>query len=155
MSTPLRFVWHGFLLILWSLPVLSQVTDDPVGMVSKMHAIAGENALDCGRVAPEADPKASLKCARKAIKKKNPFFVRYDDNGIEGPLFTGFAGDGTGTVYWLHVDTYTCEDPRRYPEWCPYVVKCPKPVRLFYYLDTAGKPFGYDCVVPPYLQERP
>jgi hypothetical protein len=146
MTTALRIAWFVLLLMFWILPAHSQTTDDPVGMVSKMHSIAGENALDCGHVAPEADPKLSLKCARKAIKKNRTFVVRYDANGIEGPLFTGFAGDGTGNVYWLHVDTYTCEDPRRYPDRCPYLVKCPKPIHLLYYLDVKGLPYGYDCV---------
>lgn len=146
MSTRRRFAWCGLWLLFWGLPILSQTKNDPVGMVRKMHSIAGENALDCGHLAPEADPKKSLSCARQAIKRRQAFVVRYDDDGIEGPVFTGFAGDGAGNVYWLHVDTYTCEDPRRNSERCPYVLKCPRPVRLFYYLDTHGLPFGYDCV---------
>jgi|HubBroStandDraft_6_1064221.scaffolds.fasta_scaffold90665_2 hypothetical protein len=146
MTTAPRFAWFVFLLMFRSLPVHSQATDDPVGMVRKMHSIAGENVLDCGHVAPEADPKLSLKCARRAIEKNQTFVVRYDGNGIEGPLFTGFAGDGRGDVYWLHVDSYTCQDPGRYPDKCPYVVKCPTPVHLLYYLDVKGEPYGYDCV---------
>jgi hypothetical protein len=146
MTTVSRFALCGLFLLSRSSPALSQKTDDPVGMVRKMHSIAGRNALDCGHLLPEADPKASLKCARQAIKRKQAFVVRYDDDGIEGSLFTGFAGDGAGNVYWLHVDDYTCQDPHRFPEQCPYVVRCPSPVRIFYYLDMHRLPFGYDCV---------
>ena len=146
MCTPLRLAC--FALFLWSSPVLSQTPDDPVGMVHQMHSIAGEKAIDCGHVQPAADPKPSLKCARKAVKKKQAFVVQYDGNGIEGPTYTAFAGNGDGDVYWLHVDSYTCRDPLRFPDWCPYLVKCPKPVRFYYYFDTAGEPLGYDCVNP-------
>ena len=146
MSTPLRFALCGLLLLFWSSHALSQKANAPAGMVSKMHSIAGRDSLDCGHMAPEADPKVSLKCARQAIKRKQAFVVRYDEDGIEGRLFTGFAGDGAGNVYWLHFDSYTCQDPRRYPDRCPQVVKCPRPVRLFYYLDVHGLPYGYDCV---------
>jgi len=146
MSTLLRFAVCGVLLLSWSSRALSQRVGDPVGMVSKMHSISGRDALDCGHLAPEEDPKVSLKCARQAIKQKQAFVVRYDEDGIEGRLFTGFAGDGAGNVFWLHVDSYTCQDPRRYRDRCPQVVKCPRPVRLFYYLDMHGLPYGYDCV---------
>lgn len=45
-------------------------------MDRRMRIIAGNDALDCGRVKLDGDPKASLKCAHQAISKKRAFFVR-------------------------------------------------------------------------------
>lgn len=133
-------------LVVCILPLLGQ-SEGPNGLVDqKMRVIAGEKALNCGWKKPGDDPKASLKCARRAIKRKQPFIVRFDSNGIEGLISRGFAGNGAGDVYWIHVDSYTCRDIVQYPDRCPDIVKCPKPVRFFYYIDTQGEPFGHDCV---------
>jgi hypothetical protein len=52
-------------------------------MDRRMRLIAGNDALDCGRVKLSADPKASLACAHQAISKKRAFFVRLDSVGMD------------------------------------------------------------------------
>jgi TonB family protein len=66
-------------------------------MDRRMRLIAGNDALDCGRVKLNGDPRASLRCARQAISKKRAFFVRLDSVGMDSYLSDGFAGDGQAT----------------------------------------------------------
>jgi TonB family protein len=120
-------------------------------MDRRMRLIAGNDALDCGRVKVSADPKGSLSCARQAISRKRAFLVRLDSVGMDSFLSDGFAGDGSGNVYSVAFDSFG---------WGPSpgikildnrhdaVGICPKPVDIWRQVSSKGAFMGYRCTRP-------
>ncbi len=105
-------------------------------MNRRLLAIAGNNALNCGEVLVDGnrDPGPMLTCARKAIAKKRPFYVRSDSWGIDSFLSEGFAGNGDGDVYYVEFDS-SGWDPRRTEDSAgskrsDLGEKCPKPIHI-------------------------
>lgn len=131
-------------------PAMCECSDEYLGtlMDRRMRRIAGNDALDCGRVKLNGDPKASLRCARQAISRKRAFFVRLDGAGMDSFLSDGFAGDGSGNVYSVAFDSLG---------WGPSpgieildnshdaVEICPKPVRIRKEMSSKGVFMGYRC----------
>ncbi len=137
-------------LITITAPAMCECSDEYLGtlMDRRMRLIAGNDALDCGRVKLNGDPKASLRCARQAISKNRAFFVRLDSAGIDSSLSDGFAGDGSGNVYSVAFDSLG---------WGPSpgieildnrhdaVEICPKPVRIRKEMSSKGVVMRYRC----------
>ena len=117
-------------------------------MDRRMRLIAGNDALDCGRVKVGGDPKASLMCAREAISRKRAFFVRLDSFGIDSFLSDGFAGDGSGNVYSVAFDSLgwgSSPGIEILDNSHDAVQICPKPVRIRKELSSKGAFMGYRC----------
>ena len=137
-------------LVIITAPAVCWCSDEYLGtlMDRRMRLIAGNDALDCGRVKLNGDPRASLRCARQAISKKRAFFVRLDSVGMDSYLSDGFAGDGSGNVYSVAFDSLG---------WGPSsgieildnshdaVEICPKPVRIRKEMSSKGAFMGYRC----------
>lgn len=117
----------------------------------RMRLIAGNDALDCGRVKVSADPKASLSCARQAISKKRAFFLRLDSFGTDSFLSDGFAGDASGKVYAVAFDSLGWgPDPniKILDNSHDAVEICPKPVHIWKEVSSKGAFMGYRCTRP-------
>jgi len=117
-------------------------------MDRRMRLIAGNDALDCGRVKLNGDPKASLRCARKAVSQKRAFFVRFDWVGIDSFLSDGFAGDNSGDVYSVKFDSYGWgggPDLEILDNKHDAVERCPNPVHIRKERSSKGVFMGYRC----------
>jgi hypothetical protein len=113
-----------------------------------MRLIAGNDALDCGRIKVGGDPRASLRCARQAISRKKAFFVRLDRIGMDSFLSDGFAGDGSGNVYKVDFDSLGWgQSPgiEILDNGHDAVQICRKPVRIRKELSSKGVFMGYKC----------
>ena len=107
------------------------------GMTSQLAALAGRDALDCGRVTRNQKPNAASDCARKALADSKPFYVSYDQKAWGGGYTVGFARDTKGNLYFVE---YSIEG---WPPQPPSEVErvsddrhirfgaCPKPPVLF------------------------
>jgi hypothetical protein len=132
-------------------PTRCLCSDEYLGrlMDHRMRLIAGKDALDCGRVKLNGDPKASLKCARQAISRKRAFFVRIDSAGMDSSLSDGFAGDGSGKVFSVEFDSLgigPSPDFEILDNGHDAVRICPKPVHLRLRSGPKGAFWGYSCV---------
>jgi len=68
-------------------------------------ALAGEHAINCGRVTRGQKPIVASDCARKALASSQAFYVSYDQMGPGGGDTDGFAGNGKGNLYWVEYST--------------------------------------------------
>ena len=117
-------------------------------MDRRMRLIAGNDALDCGRVKLNGDPRASLRCARKAISQKRAFFVRFDWVGIDSFLSDGFAGESSGDVYSVKFDSYGWgggPDVEILDNRHDAVERCLNPVHIRKELSSKDVFMGYRC----------
>src|SRR4029077_8196319 len=117
-------------------------------MDRRMRLIAGNDALDCGRVKVNGDPKASLRCTRQAISSKRAFFVRLDSVGTDSFLSDGFVGDGSGKVYSVEFDSLgygPSVGVEILDNGHDAVEICPKPVRIRKEMSSKGVFMGYRC----------
>lgn len=138
-------------LITITTPAMCECSDEYLGtlMDRRMRLIAGNDALDCGRVKLNGDPKTSLRCARQAISKNRAFFVRLDSAGMDSSLSDGFTGDGSGNVYSVEFDSLGL-GPSPGIEILDNshdaVEICPKPVRIRKEMSSKGVFMGYRCI---------
>lgn len=133
-----------------TIPPECRCSDEYLGtlMDRRMRLIAGNDALDCGRVKVDGDPKASLACARQAISKKRAFFVRLDSFGMDSFLSDGFAGNGSGKVYSVTFDSIGWSpdpDSEVLDNHHDAVQICPKPVHIWKEVSSKGAFMGYRC----------
>jgi len=138
-------------LCLCCLPLSAQIDDTSGVMDKRMRVIAGENALDCGRVRVGVNAEPALRCARKSIKRKQPFVVRFDDYGIDSFLSDGFAEDGLGNVYHIEFDSLGWGPPSEdggevLDDKHDFVEGCTKPARIHKDVSRKGTFMGYSCV---------
>ena len=101
MSTSIRF--FSALLVLVALPACSSSdrTCDADGLA---RAAAGDNAIACGTVAIGADRSAVDACVLHAFTAHQPFYARYDMQGIDSKGARLEAGDASGRVFLLTWD---------------------------------------------------
>lgn len=131
-------------------PATCRCSDEYLGtlMDRRMRLIAGNGALDCGRVKLNSDPRQSLGCARGAIRQGRSFVVRFDHMGMDSFLSDGFAGDGSGKVYSVSFDSLGI-GPSPGIEILDNshdaVEICPKPVRFKLTSAPKGAFWGYRC----------
>ena len=71
------------------------------GMASQLAALAGRDALNCGRVTRMQKPDAASSCALKAFTNSKAFYVSYDQRAWSGGYTVGFAGDRKGNLYFV------------------------------------------------------
>jgi hypothetical protein len=75
----------------------SRLTSDfaiPRTMDIKLLALAGKEAVNCGRVHLGQDPQLPTNCAQKSFAANKAFYVRYDREGIDTENATGFSFNG-------------------------------------------------------------
>jgi hypothetical protein len=70
----------------------------------KSRSLAGRNAIDCGRVSTQHNPKTATECVLSAVNNKRAFRVRYDLLGFDSAVAAGLVGDSRGNVYGLTFD---------------------------------------------------
>jgi hypothetical protein len=113
--------------------------DDPASselLDRRLQSIAGPGAHNCGHVRVNENPTNATACALVAFKHRRPFYVRYDESGIDSEVADGIAGDSTGKVYSVGFDSMAIN-----PGWMPAgtgmpdglhtkVIPCSKPVRV-------------------------
>jgi len=124
------------------LPALAQANEPSSVMDQEMHGIAGTGALNCGRVEVNGDDGLALKCARRAIRRKQPFFVRFDLQGIDSFAANGFAAGGAGDVYLI---IYGSGYDAALDDGHDLVTKCAKPVRILKMTSSNRGALGYRC----------
>jgi hypothetical protein len=71
------------------------------GMARQLAALAGREALNCGRVTRNQRPEAASECARKAFADGKPFYVSYDQKAWGRGYTVGFARDANGNLYFV------------------------------------------------------
>lgn len=67
--------------------------------------IGGAGGVNCRRTAKPEDPGALSDCAIAAFARRESFFVRFYQHGIDSHCWQGFAGDGEGNVWELDYDS--------------------------------------------------
>lgn len=80
--------------------------EGPDQMERYFRQTGGPVAVDCGRVAIREDPTAATDCALKAFTAKQPFFVRYELQGIDSEVAAGLVSDASGRVYGVVYDSW-------------------------------------------------
>lgn len=70
------------------------------GMENQLQALAGKDAVNCGRVTLAETPHSASECALKTFAEKRPFYVSYDQRYAPG-YTGGYAGDATGKLYFF------------------------------------------------------
>jgi TonB family protein len=138
-------------LVIITAPAVCWCSDEYLGtlMDRRMRLIAGNDALDCGRVKLNGDPKPSLRCARKAISHRRAFVVRFDYAGMDSSISDGFASDGSGKVYSVRFDSMgwgQAPGIEILDGTHDAVEICPKPVRIKARSAPIGAFWGYRCI---------
>jgi len=102
-----------------------------------IRELAGPGAKNCGRVRREDNPAQATSCARRAHKKHQPFFVRYDPKGlVDSEIADGVAGDSSGNMYFvtfdsMGMDTTHLPTGATMPDgFHTMIIPCSKPVRV-------------------------
>jgi len=100
-----------------------------------LAASRGTAAVDCTNVRASGRTEAPAECALSAFANRRPFWIRYYEPGPTWYVYSGYAGNADGTVYYVfyhHGDwigfgdsTGQMMDDNR-----TFVVKCPKPTIL-------------------------
>jgi hypothetical protein len=131
---------------IFCLPISAQMKDMSGLMDQRMRTIAGENALNCGRVGEDEDPKPALTCARGAISRKQPFVVRFDHSGMDSFLSDGFAGSDSGEAYLVQFDSLGWSGDHVFDDGHNFVDKCRKPTHIRKKPSPKGTFWGFTCV---------
>lgn len=72
---------------------------------TKIGALVGPNAIDCGHVRVEGDRSRSAECLVNAFRAGRPFSVRYDRHGIDSHLETALVRSRDGRLLKLEYDS--------------------------------------------------
>jgi len=67
--------------------------------------LAGPQAIDCGRVGINQNPKAATDCALSAFNARKPFHVRYDFKNIDSSVAAGLIRTPDGKLYGMYFDS--------------------------------------------------
>jgi hypothetical protein len=130
MGTHLRETLIAMLYIVLCVPVLAQTNDTSAVMDQRMRTIAGDSALNCGRVRIDGAIGPALVCARKAIARKQSFLVRFDHPGMDSDLSDGLAGDASGNAFLIRFDSLGWGGEGTVDNRHNFIEKCPSPVRV-------------------------
>jgi hypothetical protein len=71
-------------------------------------SIAGRESVDCGRVAPDADPTNASLCAVRAERASQAFRVRFDRQGIDSEPSLAIVRSRAGVTYVIEYDSSPC-----------------------------------------------
>ena len=73
-----------------------------------LRLFAGDDAIDCGSVAPGGDRSEVDSCATDAFEAGDPFIARYEQVGVERRLTLAVAGNSEGRVKLFRFDNAPC-----------------------------------------------
>jgi hypothetical protein len=141
------FLVAGSALALVATSPVSAQTNSADLLERRMQQLAGQDAVDCGRVAPRAEARPATDCALAANSSGKPFHVRYDMQGIDSYVAVGFVRLPDGGVEALSYDSDPMGGGGRAHEMVS-VRKCPAPVHLY------ATPKGHLSCFPPNPQPR-
>lgn len=102
----------------------------------RLRTIAGPEAQTCGRVEARESPQKATGCALRTFNSGKPFYVRYDDVGVDSEVAHAIAADPRGNVYFVEFDSMGMSSNHLPPDATmpdglhTVVVPCSKPVRL-------------------------
>jgi hypothetical protein len=74
---------------------------------SRLRALAGDQAKDCGSVTLEQNPAAAIECAREAVAAHAPFRVALAIQGIDSAITQGLAASAQGGAVEIVYDSDT------------------------------------------------
>jgi len=94
-----RRVGVGILLVFAVASHAVPADDFPAKMLTKLHRLAGKDALGCGGAGIWQPTAIVDDCALRAFRNRQPFYVLYSLQGIDTREVMGFAGDRFGNVY--------------------------------------------------------
>lgn len=119
---------------------------DPSLPESRFQKVAGPGAIDCGRVGIRKDRTPATACAMHAYKHHKPFYVIYNEQGIDAAVADGVAWNVKDLPYSVEYDSMGLEsDPPEPDTTMPdgshtVVMRCSKPLRV--YINEEGE---LDC----------
>jgi hypothetical protein len=58
----------------------------------RLQILAGKDAAKCGHIPFGKETKEAYKCVRKSFAKRKPFYVKYDQRGMDSDVEHGLAG---------------------------------------------------------------
>jgi hypothetical protein len=102
----------------------------------RFRALAGLNAENCGHVKIKESRAKATACARGAVKHHKPFYVIYDEAGIDSIIAGGMAGNSDGKLYSITFDSMGMSDDHLPPGstmpdgFHTLVIPCSQPVRV-------------------------
>jgi len=102
----------------------------------RLATIGGEGARNCGSVGLKENPAQATKCALRAFRHRDAFYVSYDAVGIDSDISSGMARDSAGRVYivdfdGMGMDTHWMPPGATMPDGVhTLVIPCSMPVRL-------------------------
>lgn len=116
-------------LIAWREPFTSEILD------RSLRRLAGTGAKNCSHVRASSSPKGATKCVLQQVSRNRPFYVRYDEWGVDSEVAGGLAGNATGVVA-MQFDSFGTS-PEGYPvktifEYQNRLIslRCPMPLQL-------------------------
>jgi hypothetical protein len=92
--------------------------------------LAGEKAVDCGRVPLGENPKGAADCALRAYKAGKPFRVLFDVQGIDSFVAEAYVRSPDGTLHGLMWDSDPAGGGRRGPG-IVSEMQCPTPFHFY------------------------
>jgi len=73
--------------------------------VSRVDAVAGSDATNCGHIKRGTDPSQALTCLSELITIKRPFKVAFDVQGVDSQIALAVAKSANGPVTLLRYDS--------------------------------------------------
>jgi hypothetical protein len=106
-------------------------------LTNRLKQLAGEAARDCGSVRSYARPETATACALSTHADRKPFYVSYEEWGIDSNAAMAFASDADGNVYKVEYDSaavWLTSDRRKNLQLTDgnhvAIERCSKPVKL-------------------------
>ena len=95
-------------LILLQLIGCTETPTPPTREIGYAHLrpLAGSNATDCGHIGLHGNSEKAKTCAQTAVENSRPFFVAYDEMGIDSLIMYGLASDGHGKAWRVDYDSW-------------------------------------------------
>lgn len=118
-------------------------------MEGRLKELAGDGAVECGRVKAYLNVKSASDCARNALSDKKPFYLWYVSGIDSAILADGIAGDSKGEIYEIRYQNgrWSASEPPPGAQLSDggYILTwtCPKPVRMW------ERPTGQLTCEPP------
>jgi hypothetical protein len=132
--------------------------NDPTLPESRFQKIAGPSAQNCGHVQVNEDRRPATACAMSALQQRRPFYVIYDEMGVDSYVVQGMAWNAIGEPYLVEYDSmgigsYPLPPRDTMPDGSHTIVTpCSLPLRL--YINDQGEPdcFNHKELLQQYME---
>ena len=157
------YVTLACVLLLTSRPAFAADPTDPdrLRFESKLHQIAGPEAVDCGRVPPHQDAYLAAACANDQLLMKHAFVMSHHYDWRNVSFYIGFAADPAGNLYQVEFEEHhdyfyfshgaalgSQNDGDHLGEPYVYVRRCPGPSHIFVRPSAQREFFWLTCEWP-------